>query len=121
MKVIQEALRRGARALSEHDSKLLLAEHGIPVTAEKVVSDERAAMTAAAEIGYPVVLKGSGEELSHKSELGLVAVDLRDEVDVGEAFRELTSNIITSVKEVLVTQMVTGDRELVAGLSRAGA
>jgi acetyl-CoA synthetase (ADP-forming) len=116
--LIEEALKRGARALSEHDSKLLLAEHGIPVTAEMLVRDERAAIQAAAEIGYPVVLKGSGEALAHKSELGMVAVDLRDETDVARAFRELSSHPDTAVEEVLVAQMVTGDRELVVGLSR---
>ncbi len=118
MKIIEEALKRGAKTLSEFESKQFLAEYGINVTKEKVVSTEDDAVAAAAEIGYPVVLKGSGEELTHKTELNLIALNLRDENDVREAFQKLVSSKDASVNEVLVQQMVKGDRELVVGLTR---
>jgi acetyl-CoA synthetase (ADP-forming) len=118
MKIIEEALKKGATTLSEHESKLLLAEYGVNVTQEKVVSVEDDAIAAASEIGYPVVLKGSGEELSHKTEMDLIALNMRDENDVREAFKKLTSSSKASVKEVLVQQMVKGERELVVGLTR---
>jgi acetyl-CoA synthetase (ADP-forming) len=118
MKLIEEALKRGATTLSEHESKKLLTEYKIPVTKEKVVSTENDAVAAAAEIGYPVVLKGSGDELAHKTEFNLIALDLRKEEEVREAFKKLTSNPKVAVKEVLVQQMVKGDRELVVGLTR---
>jgi len=118
MKIIEDALKRGAKTLSEYESKLLLAEYGINVTQEKVVNTEDDAVAAANAMGYPVVIKGSGEELSHKTELDLIALNLRDEKDVKEAFQRLTSSDKASVKEVLVQQMVKGDRELVIGLTR---
>jgi len=118
MKIIEDALKRGAKTLSENESKQLLAEYGIPITQEKVVTTEADAIAAAAEIGYPVVLKGSGDELSHKTELNLIALDLRKEEEVREAFQKLTSNPDASVNEVLIQQMVKGDRELVVGLTR---
>jgi acetyl-CoA synthetase (ADP-forming) len=118
MKIIEEALKRGAKTLSEYESKLLLAEYGINVTQEKAVGTEDDAIAAASEIGYPVVLKGSGEELSHKTEMDLIALNMRDENDVREAFKRLTSSSKASVKEVLVQQMVKGERELVVGLTR---
>ncbi len=118
MKIIEEALKRGAKTLSEYESKLLLAEYGINVTQEKTVGTEDDAITAASEIGYPVVLKGSGEELSHKTEMDLIALNMRDENDVREAFKRLTSSSKASVKEILVQQMVKGERELVVGLTR---
>ncbi len=118
MKIIEEALKRGAKTLSEYESKLLLAEYGINVTQEKAVGTEDDAVAAASEIGYPVVLKGSGEELSHKTEMDLIALNMRDENDVREAFKRLTSSSKASVKEVLVQQMVKGERELVVGLTR---
>ncbi len=118
MKIIEDALKRGAKTLSENESKQLLAEYGIPITQEKVVTTEADAIAAAAEIGYPVVLKGSGDELSHKTELNLIALDLRKEEEVREAFQKLTSNPDVSVNEVLIQQMVKGDRELVVGLTR---
>ncbi len=118
MKIIDEALKRGAKALSEFESKMLLAEYGVNITQEKVVSAEDDAVAAASDIGYPVVLKGSGEELSHKTEMNLIALNLRDEDEVREAYKNLTSNPEAEVKEVLVQQMIKGDRELVVGLTR---
>jgi len=118
MNIIEEAVKRGAKTLSEHESKLFLAEHGIAVTREVVVSTEENAVLAAEDIGYPVVLKGSGEALSHKTEMNLIAIDMRSEAEVREAFQRLTSNPEVTVEEVLVQQMVKGDRELVIGLTR---
>ena len=118
MKLIEEALKKGATTLSENASKQLLTEYNIPITKETVVSTEDDAVAAAAEIGYPVVLKGSGDELSHKTEFNLIALDLRKEDEVREAFKRLTTNPKVTVNEVLVQQMVKGDRELVVGLTR---
>jgi len=118
MKIIEEAVKRGAKTLSEYESKLFLTEYGIPITKEAVAGTEDEAVAKAAEIGYPVVLKGSGEELAHKTELDLIALDLKNEAEVREAFKKLTSTKGANVKEVLVQQMVKGDRELVVGLTR---
>ena len=118
MKIIEEALKRGAKTLSEFESKKFLSEYGVIVTQETVVSQEDDAVKAAADMGYPVVLKGSGEELAHKTELDLIALNLRDEKEVREAFQRLTSTPKAEVKEVLVQQMIKGDRELVVGLTR---
>jgi acetyl-CoA synthetase (ADP-forming) len=118
MKVIEDALNRGAGALSEFESKLVLREYGIPVTKEKIVTTEAEAVSFASEIGYPVVLKGSGEGLSHKTELDLVALNLENENSVRKAFQNLTSTAEADVRELLLQQMVKGDRELMAGLTR---
>ncbi len=118
MSIVEQAVKRGAKSLSEYDSKRFLFERGIPITREKIARTEQQAAVAAAEIGYPVVLKGSGETLSHKSELDLVALDIRDEADARRAFKTLTENPRAPVSEVLVQQMVKGDRELVIGLTR---
>jgi acetyl-CoA synthetase (ADP-forming) len=118
MKLIEEAVKRGAKSLSEYESKLLLAEYGIPVTGEAVVTTPDDAVAEASQIGFPVVLKGSGEAISHKTELNLIALDLKSEEEVRQAFNELTGNKKADVKEVLVQQMIKGDRELMVGLTR---
>jgi succinyl-CoA synthetase beta subunit len=118
MSIIELAQKRGAQTLSEHDSKQFLSEYGIPVTREILARSEGEAVRAAAEIGYPVVLKGSGEALTHKSELDLVAVDLRDETEVRRSFQRFRAHPQAKVDEVLVQQMVKGERELVVGLTR---
>jgi acetyl-CoA synthetase (ADP-forming) len=118
MKIIEEAVKRGAKSLSEYESKLLLAEYGIPVTGEAVVTTANDAVAQASKIGFPVVLKGSGETISHKTELNLIALDLKSEAEVRQAFNELTANEKADVQEVLVQQMIKGDRELMVGLTR---
>jgi acetyl-CoA synthetase (ADP-forming) len=118
MKIIEDALKKGAKTLSEFESKKLLAGYGVRVTNEKTVTSEDDAVKVAEEIGYPVVLKGSGAEISHKTELDLIALNLRDENDVRKAFNNLISSKDTKVEEVLVQQMVKGHRELVVGMTR---
>ncbi len=118
MKIIEDALKRGAKSLSEYESKLLLAEYGIPITREGIVGTAEEAIKKAAQIGFPVVLKGSGETISHKTEMNLISLNLKDEEDVRQAFKELTTNPKTQVKEILVQQMIKGDRELMVGLTR---
>ena len=118
MNIIEAAKKRGASKLSEYESKQFLADHGVPVTLEKVVQTEDEAVAAAGDIGYPVALKGSGAEFTHKTELNLIALDIRDEDEVRKAFRSLTSSSKSPVNEVLVQQMIKGDRELMVGLTR---
>jgi acyl-CoA synthetase (NDP forming) len=116
--VLQQARSRGARALSEFEAKRFLEDYGLPVTPEKTVASLAAALAAAEVIGYPVALKGSGEELLHKTELGLVKLNLKDDSALREAYDQLAAAGQGLLKAVLVQQMVAGDRELVAGLVR---
>lgn len=117
--VISMALERGQNALSEHDSKQLLEKYGVPVTPEKLVSNADEAVAAAVELGYPVVLKACGWEITHKTERNLVVVGAGSEADVREAFETITSNLAGEQAEgILVQGMVKGERELVIGLIR---
>jgi len=70
MNKIEEAVKAGRSALNEYEAKRLLADFGIPVCREIWAVDGEAAIKAARELGYPVVLKASGERLQHKTELG---------------------------------------------------
>ena len=87
--IIEKALARGETALSEHDSKRLLAYFGIPVNREALASDAESAVKEAERIGFPVVLKASGTRLSHKSEVGGVVLNLNNAQDVREAGERL--------------------------------
>jgi len=116
MKIIEEAVKKGQKNLSEYDSKRLLAEYDIPVTSEKLVTSADEAVSFANEIGYPVVLKGCGAELTHKTEKGVVRVGLKTDDDVREAFDAIKA--VEAMDGVLVQEMVEGMRELVVGLIR---
>ncbi len=104
--------------LSEADSKALLASHGLPIVAEKVVDTVDAAVSAAAELGHPVVVKLGGDSIAHKTERGLVKLGLGDDDAVRSAATALLAAATPDDGDVhlLVAPMVKGNRELIAGL-----
>jgi succinyl-CoA synthetase beta subunit len=113
---IQEALDAGKSALNEYEAKRLLADFGIPICREALVPDGEAAVKAAREFGYPVVLKAAGERIQHKTELGAVSLNLKSDAEVREEARRLRA--IVGCEGLLVQEMVRGERELVCGLIR---
>ncbi|HDM10603.1 MAG TPA: carboxylate--amine ligase [Desulfobacteraceae bacterium] len=118
MDVIKKAIEQGRKMLSEHESKKLLAAYGIPVTKERLARNVGELKQAASDIGYPIVLKGHSPSLAHKTEKGLIRVDIRNEQEAIEAFNEITENVENNEKAVLVQEMIKGQRELVVGLTR---
>ena len=106
--------------LSEAESKQLLARHGVPVPVEELVSTPEEAVRAAARLGFPVVAKLCGAGIAHKTERGLVRLGLRDAASVGSAAAELLAAASPEDGEVavLVGPMVSGLRELIAGVVR---
>jgi len=116
--LIRPALDRGQSALSEYESKKLLSLYGIPVARETLSHSADEAVFAAAELGFPVVLKGCLPELMHKSEHGCIELNLRSEGDVREAYRRIINRVDLELEGVLVQEMVPGQRELVIGVTR---
>ena len=105
-------------SLSENESRKVLEEYGIPMAVAKLTTTSREAIDAADEIGYPVVLKGCGADLTHKSEAGIVKLNLRTSSDVTSAFRAIQTATGGVLDGVLVQEQVHGVRELVAGMIR---
>ena len=118
MEIIQKVLGEGRHVLSEYESKLLLAQYGIPVTREIVVEDETDLISAARDIGYPLVLKGCSSEISHKTETNIIQLDIRTDEEATTAFRQIKANMNGRSGGVLVQEMIRGQRELMAGLTR---
>ena len=116
--IIQKALKEGRNTLSEHESKALLKEYGVPVTREVEAANRDDFLKAVNDIGYPLVLKASAPELSHKTESGLIRVDIRNEQEALTAYEELMAGMKVTGGAVLVQEMVKGPRELVIGLTR---
>ena len=119
--IIDTAIRRGQKTLSEYDSKKVLAAYGIPVTREvlaKTLVDVRA---AAKKLKYPVVLKACSDDTIHKTEKGLLAVNLASDKAVVDAFRTLKKRTGQNYDgNFLVQEMVGGHRELMIGMIRDG-
>ena len=75
-------LNAAGRSLTEREAKGIVALYGIPVVADRFVTTAEAAAAAAAAVGFPVVLKGEHPCVQHKTEAGLVRLDLRDDMSV---------------------------------------
>lgn len=108
------------RTLSESASKALLREFGVPIAAEREVSTASEAAAAASSLGFPVVVKLCGDAIAHKTERGLVKLRLGDAAEVETVSAELLSKATPADGEVslLVAPMISGNRELIAGLLR---
>ncbi|MGW1939782.1 acetate--CoA ligase family protein [Streptomyces goshikiensis] len=116
-----QALMRPGQQLSEHAAKQLLRAYGIRVPREQLVTSAAAAVRAAGLVGYPVVMKASGPQLGHKTELGLVKIGLTSASQIRDAYRELTDiaryeNV--PLDGILVCQMVERGVEMVVGVTR---
>jgi succinyl-CoA synthetase beta subunit len=118
MGIIEQALSENRTTLSEYESKKLLATYGIPVSREVLVLNRAALIPALKQIGYPMVLKGCSPQISHKTEQGVVRLDVRSEEEALIAYDEISSSIGNNGVGVLVQEMVKGQRELMAGLTR---
>jgi succinyl-CoA synthetase beta subunit len=106
--------------LSEAESKHRLAGAGVPFAPERRVPDPAGAVAAADELGYPVVVKLNGDAIAHKTERGLVKLRLGDAAAVHAAAHELLAAATADdgVVDLLVAPMISGARELIAGLVR---
>ncbi len=91
------------RGLDEHEAMTLLRDFGLPANASRIAESESAALAAAQECGYPVVLKTAKRGLDHKSERQGVCLDLRDRAALSVAYRDLAKRIDP---RVLVAPMV---------------
>ena len=118
MEIIEMALAKGRSTLSESESKQILSQYNIPITKEILVTDADGLDRAIQEIGFPLVMKGCAADLAHKTESGLVRVDIRDAQEAREAFEAMMQAMDSGDKGVLVQEMIKGKRELVVGLTR---
>lgn len=115
--IIEKAVKEGRKTLSEYESRLVIESAGVFVVAAALTQTKKEAIQEAEKMGYPVVMKGCSAELSHKTEAGMVALNITDAEQVANIFDELT-NKAKKLDGILVEKMLRGSRELVIGLSR---
>jgi len=106
------------RTLSEHDSTALLRRFGVPFVARKQVATPDDAAAAAGDLGFPVVVKLAGEGIAHKTERGIVRLELPDKAAVTSAAADLlaAARPEDGAVSLLVAPMVRGSREIIAGV-----
>jgi acyl-CoA synthetase (NDP forming) len=119
----REPLPAGRTTINEFEAKGLLAAYGVPVAREQRVETADQAAAAARALGYPVVLKALSDEIPHKTEHGLVAVNLESEGDLAAAFARMRARIDAMTPRprdvaFLVQEFVADGVEVFAGVSR---
>ena len=103
--------------LGEFESKNLLSEYGLRVTREAVVYSVEEAVNEANKLGFPVVIKITGSQFTHKTELNGVKLNLIDSASVKAAADELFSRFSKPVP-LLVSEQIESSREFIAGVAR---
>ena len=103
-------------ALNDSQAKHLLKKFGIALPPERFVSRREDVAAAADSIGYPVVLKGIGATLMHKTDRGLVHLNLADSRAVENAVQSLIAGAGKDLDGFLLQPHIKGRREFVAGL-----
>lgn len=106
--------------LSEFASKEILARHGLPILQERVVASSSEVSGVLAQMSLPVVAKLCGPSIAHKTERGLVKLNLQTIDDVCKAVDDLLAAAVPAdgQVEVLIAPMVKSSREFIAGVVR---
>ena len=109
----------GARTpLSESASREILARYGVPVIPGRLAADSDEAAEIASSFGFPVVLKGHGAALAHKTELGLVKLGVGSAGEARAVAAGFFAKAPAGMDGVLVSPQAAGRREFIAGMFR---
>jgi acetyl coenzyme A synthetase (ADP forming)-like protein len=113
--ILDTSLTRGDGWLTPDEAQRLVGAVGIATATARLATTSDEAAAAAHEIGYPVALKAAGPEILHKSEVGGVILDVRDEPSLRHAYRTLASRLGNTMTATVVQRMVPSGVELLAG------
>jgi len=103
-------------ALTDLEAKDFLSDFGISFIPQVYVVNQSEVVSAARESGFPVVVKGVGKNLLHKSDRGLVHLNLSDAGAVVTAVKEIAAEAAGELDGFLIQPHIIGRREFVAGL-----
>jgi acetyl coenzyme A synthetase (ADP forming)-like protein len=121
--VVARARHRGVSVLPEYAARELLEVYGVRFPPVRRVRSPEAAVAAAREVGFPVVLKVVSPDISHKTEVGGVTLHLEDATAVREAVRRMATNVRRRAPQARVQGFeveaeVRGGKEVLVGLQR---
>lgn len=122
-KIVQTVRAKGRTLLTEVESKQILAAYGIPTVKTVLAANDKDAIAAADEIGYPVVLKLCSETITHKTDVGGIQLNLPDAKAVCDAYHKIQESLVEKIgpshfQGVTVQPMVShSGYELILGSS----
>ena len=116
---------RGLEIVPERESKLLLSMYGVPVTRPEQARSVEAALELARQLGYPVVLKILSTQITHKTDVGGVELNLKSDDEVRDAWKRMMQTVRerqpeAQIEGATVQRMVTtgGGFELIVGAKK---
>jgi len=121
--IIDKAKAEGRTLLSEIESKNILEEAGIPTTHARLAGSAKEAAAVAGEIGFPVVLKIMSRDISHKSDVGGVKLNLGTAEEVEAAYNEIVAAAKkaqpdAAIDGVSVQKMARPSIEVIMGMTQ---
>ena len=121
--IIDKARAEGRKLLTEVESKAILEEAGVPTTGARLATSAAEAEAAARETGFPVALKVVSPDISHKSDVGGVKLNLSTTDEVKAAFAEIMAAAKKAQPDATITgvsvqKMARPGIELIIGMSQ---
>jgi acyl-CoA synthetase (NDP forming) len=113
--IVKAAQSAGRKVLGAEDAYAILSAYGIPVADWKIASSANEAGKAAKKIGFPVTIKADSEKAVHKSDMGGVALNLRDGKAVREAVKKMARAFKGKDLKFLVQKFLPGGKEVIVG------
>ncbi|MDP6459012.1 MAG: acetate--CoA ligase family protein [Candidatus Bathyarchaeota archaeon] len=121
--IFKTAEAEGRDFLFEHEAKNLCVLYGLPVTKITVEETEEDVVDAAKKLGFPVVLKIVSPQVIHKSDVGGVLIDIKDEMGVRQGYKTILKNVKAYVPEaeitgILIQKMAPWGTEVIVGSTK---
>ena len=120
--IIDGARKEGRTILTEIEAKQVLEQAGVPVSPARLAKTRDEAMQVAAQLGFPIVLKIVSPQITHKSDVGGVALNLTSADEVGAAFERVVASAKQHVPDatiegVAVQRMEKPGTEVIVGMT----
>ncbi len=121
--LLKQVREEGRNYLEDHEVREILEAYGFRFPKSLLARTTEEALLAAQVVGFPLVLKVVSPEIQHKTDLGGVKVNIRNEEELVRGFQEILRNVKrahprASITGILVQEMITGAREVILGFSR---
>jgi acyl-CoA synthetase (NDP forming) len=121
--IVEKARAEGRTLLTEIEAKQMLEEAGVPVSPARLAKTRDEAVAVANELGFPIVLKIVSPQITHKSDVGGVALGLSSAAEVGDAFDRVVASAKQHVPDatiegVAVQRMERQGTEVIVGVTK---
>jgi len=124
MKIVDEIIEKvrteNRKYLMEHEAKKICEAYGIPITKFKVAKNIKEAIKFANEIGYPVVFKIISPDIIHKTDVGGVILDIKNDEEAEKAYKQIIKNVKKKapnarIHGIFVQEMAPEGTEVIVG------